>query len=1066
MNFSRVQCGLCFIHISKVQYLPLVDSDARTTILDTTSRTTLTQTYVNSANHNIPEVQYSFPLYDGVSVVGFTCRIDDRTIVGQVKEREKAKKIFKDAVARGENAALLEQNLSASDVFTTTVGNVSAGAKVVVELTYIGELKHDAEIDGIRFTIPTVIMPRYGGFAPPMPAKGGIRITVDVVLADTNFIKQIQSPSHPIAVSLGTNSLKPNADPVGYKASATLGLEAAGLEKDFIIIVNSKNTGNPTAILETHPTIPNQRAIMATLVPRFSLPPEKPEIVFICDCSGSMAGSRMNLAKSALKVFLKSIPVGAKFNICSFGNTCSFLWKKSQSYSQDTLDKAMRHVESMEANLGGTEMFSPISSTFERRFQDIPLEIMLLTDGQIWDQQRLFTFINVQVLEKKIPARVFTLGVGNGVSHALIEGVAKAGNGFSQSVGEGEKMEGKVVRMLKGALSPHVADYTLEVKYSNESRMVEDSDDDFEFIDKVTDSLSVNLNFADKKKIRSPQEEKKPISLFDTSVDLDKDVSDDESGESRYSHLPQLSHPKLIQAPHVIPSLYAFNRTSVYLLMGPESNQLTPKSVVLRGTSIHGPLELEIPIQILDTPSETIHQLAAKKAIAELEEGRGWITQAKDGDGSLIKDKYEGRFSDMVEREAVRLGVQFRVQGRWSSFVAVESRQGDEEVKETELMISAPNTPSITQSPLSQAPPAYGSPPPQQYYPGHSVQSSSSPSVRSRSSLLRKSSSTSPQLKSSVASASQSSVASASRGGFGSFGGYISKALNRASPPQPPHTPLAPSCYSFAPPPPPPPPPASNAPSYYPYAPSPPPPPPASSPYFAPIPQSLSSPSHAPGPAAPGSAALFYPKYNSLELEKDEEEALIDANLDMMGDMLSQLKEQIQAQEEIHQQSTTLSSVTSKTDSSSNSDTANHDKLAKLSSAKRKSAIMSKPAFFVRSLGSSGDSKQKAVKAKKKGSKLEILVELQTFEGSWKWDQDLFSVINILITQAEKVAKDNNWDKDILATALVVAFFEKKLNKDKDTWELVTDKAREWLKGQIGQDQADALHEKATEIVL
>ena len=43
---------------------------------------------------------------------------------------------------------------------------------------------------------------------------------------------------------------------------------------------------------------------------------------------------------------------------------------------------------------------------------------------------------------------------GNSVSSALIEGVARAGDGFAQSVGEGETLDGKVIRMLRGALTP------------------------------------------------------------------------------------------------------------------------------------------------------------------------------------------------------------------------------------------------------------------------------------------------------------------------------------------------------------------------------------------------------------------------------------------------------------------------------------------------------------------------------------------------------------------------------------------------------------------------------------
>lgn len=180
--------------------------------------------------------------------------------------------------------------------------------------------------------------------------------------------------------------------------------------------------------------------------------------------------------------------------------------------------------------------------------------------------------------------------------------------------------------------------------------------------------------------------QKKPISLFDTSADPDKEEPPayDETGEARYAHLPKMPIPRVLQAPQNIPSLFAFNRTTSYLLLGPNAPQARPKSVVLRGTSKHGPLELEIPIQTLEVPGETIHQLAAKKGISELEQGRGWLSEAKDESGTMIKTKFEGRFDDMVEREAVRLGVQFQVGGKWCSFVAVESNTKKTEEKEKE----------------------------------------------------------------------------------------------------------------------------------------------------------------------------------------------------------------------------------------------------------------------------------------------------------------------------------------------------------------------------------------------
>ena len=725
---SSHQCGCYYIVPSNSSsvpasrlHLPLLDSEAHSTILSTTSKTVLKQTFSNPSNSEaIKECTYTFPLYDGVSVVGFTCTIGPRTLRGIVKEKVRAKKIFDDAVAKGETAGLLMQAPEASDVFSTKLGNIPAGEKVIVEITYIGELKHD-DADGIRFTIPTSIAPRYGagpntskslfsslrGFSNQSADAGRICITVDVNLPEGLSIKSLQSPSHPIAVSMGVLSVAAQADPVMNKASATLSLGSSALEKDFVFIVHSKGTGIPKALLETHPTIPNHRALMTTLVPRFSLPHSKSEIVFIADRSGSMM-ENIPMLISAMRVFLKSIPTGIKFNICSFGSNHAFLWHKSKSYTSENLREAMEYVSTFEANFGGTETFNAIKATVENRLGDLPLEIILLTDGDIWNQEPLFAYVNKQVKKTQGNIRVFPLGIGIGVSHSLIGGLARAGNGFAQAVQHGERLDNNVVRMLRGALTPHITDYTLEVKYEQE-------DDDFEVIEKVTDcmkmlrtdsdssskmllhasepvgsGMKIRLSDRDliqsqpsqKKKEERPEEkpEEKPqavISLFDPNVNPEIESIDalDEKAD-----LPNIQHPKLLQSPHKIPSLVPFSRTTVYLLLGPETIQRNPTSVVLRATCPHGPLAIEIPVEVLSERDQTIHQLAARKASQDLEESRGWVYDGELSDKVLIKDKYPGKFDAIIEKEAVRLGETFQVANKWCSFVAVSSNDDGVEI--------------------------------------------------------------------------------------------------------------------------------------------------------------------------------------------------------------------------------------------------------------------------------------------------------------------------------------------------------------------------------------------------
>ena len=647
------------------RYLPLVKSSVHTTIFSDRQQTTIKQTFTNSSQKHIDSCKYSFPIYEGVSVTGFTCEIAGRKLIGVVKEKAEAKAEYDAAVSQGKKAGLLEQS-DTSDVFSTSLGNVEVNQDVLVTITYIGELKNDLDSDNIRLTIPTHIAPRYGSLPEALRDSNtvgdqGMNISIDVVMPEGKPILGLESPSHPISVSLGRLSTDPSDhNPSFSKASAVLSDTSSGLLKDFVFLIKAKETGNPTAVLQTHPTLKNHRSLMVSLVPKFSLPSIRPEIVFVADRSGSMEVN-IPMLRQAMNVFLKSIPAGVKFNICSFGSLHSFLWPKSQSYTKDNLNTAIDHVKTFQANYGGTNTLDALQATISNRYTDIPLEIILLTDGDIWAQEAAFDAINKAVDESKHQIRLFPLGIGDGVSHSLIEGLARAGNGFAQAVQLNERIDTRVVRMLKAALTPHVNNYSLEVKY--------DTDDDFELIEAVNDCLKLDL--PDNSQEKQSNTVKPTVSLFNTSADPDTMEIDEKSPP-----LPATKVPKLLQAPYNIPSLYSFSRTTVYILMSPDTIQRNPVSVILKGESEHGPLRLEIPVTTLDIPGEAISQLAARKAVQDLEEHRGWTYHATNSKGKKLVDIYPSRASDLVKQEAVRLGTTYGIANKWCSFIAIDADSG------------------------------------------------------------------------------------------------------------------------------------------------------------------------------------------------------------------------------------------------------------------------------------------------------------------------------------------------------------------------------------------------------
>ncbi|KAI0202935.1 VIT-domain-containing protein [Astrocystis sublimbata] len=687
--------------------LPLQSMNVHAVIKDTASRTTLTQAFSNDSSEHLKDIVYSFPLYDGVSVVSFTATIGDVQVRGVVKEKQQARHEYDDAVNQGLAAGLLEQLSEASDIFVTKIGNVPAKTRVLVELVYIGELRHDAGANGLRFTIPSSIAPRYG----PTPsgisqsnslgeAAEDIQVTVDFQSPEGCHIQQIQSPSHPVTVGIGRTTDMPTTAHVSNRGFATLSLNTTVLDKDFIITANIKDADIPRALLETHETIADQRALVTTLVPRFNITHNPSEVVFIVDRSGSMGG-KMEMVIKAMMILLKSLPTGSKFNIVSFGSNHSFLWPRSQSYNDASLNEALAHVQTFDANYGGTEMYQPAQEVISRRFSDMTLDAILLTDGEIWEQDQLFDLIREAATDNK--SRFFSLGIGSGASTALVEGIATAGNGFSQFVVEGEVMDAKLVRLLKGALTPHIGDYSLEVKYGQD-------DEDFEIIETVEQAMKLD--------IKSPTattdetKHKTPISFFDPDLDTESDSTaipaSTNSQRDKYAHLPTIAPPAILQAPCRVPPLYPFSRTNVYLLLDPSTYHMTPESIILRATCPEGPLELEIKVEHIGR-GKTIHQLAARKAVSEIEKTGGWLASATDKtDGSLLKAKYEGRWDELVEREAVRLGVKHQVVGKWCSFVAVEGDVEREAVVSGGKPVPPPRT--YTRAPLRRA--RFGASPP------------------------------------------------------------------------------------------------------------------------------------------------------------------------------------------------------------------------------------------------------------------------------------------------------------------------------------------------------------------
>jgi hypothetical protein len=115
-------------------------------------------------------------------------------------------------------------------------------------------------------------------------------------------------------------------------------------------------------------------------------------------------------------------------------------------------------------------------------------------------------------------------------------------------------------------------------------------------------------------------------------------------------------------------------------------------------------------------------------------------------------------------------------------------------------------------------------------------------------------------------------------------------------------------------------------------------------------------------------------------------------------------------------------------------------------------------------------------KAKETGTLLEQLIAGQSFEGSWgriserlfdemKIDRDGATTAEDKLIDASKQTLDKTKANDIMTTAIVVIFLENRMEEEEETWELVVEKARNWLEDAVVGDVLSTVWKYAKSIV-
>ncbi|CAF1182039.1 unnamed protein product [Rotaria sordida] len=420
----------------------------------------ITQVFQNDEFVSV-EAVYCFPIEENAAIYGFVARIDDeREIVAEIKEKKAAQQEYTQALAQGHGAYLLEQDEASNNIFPISVGALKPGSQCYITISYVSELDllHSSKKPTIRFVVPTIIAPRYSPSHKDIASSGETQVAyAESVPYTIEFMCQVEKldqhvacispPSHPIKIDCSNEEI----------FFVTLTQQGIELDRDIIIDVELSDVRRNTIA-----AIDNG-AVMISFIPseqdcRQESNNVMDEFFFVIDCSGSMAGDdKIGLARKAMLLFLKSLPINCGFNIIRFGSKFSALFtdQVTREYNKGNMCEAEAMIKDMGADFGGTELLMPLRWLKENKpSASCVRQIFLLTDGEVSNVSEVTNLCR----EMAAYTRIFSFGLGHSPSRALIKDLARATNGYFNFIAPHTNVDIYVAEQLARALQPSIAD--------------------------------------------------------------------------------------------------------------------------------------------------------------------------------------------------------------------------------------------------------------------------------------------------------------------------------------------------------------------------------------------------------------------------------------------------------------------------------------------------------------------------------------------------------------------------------------------------------------------------------
>ncbi|MGZ8798178.1 MAG: VWA domain-containing protein, partial [Thermoanaerobaculia bacterium] len=300
-------------------------------------------------------------------------------------------------------------------------------------------------------SVDTDQVPDASRITPPVNLPGSdrvnrLRLSVDL---DAGFsLHRVDSAYHKIDKAVVSGSR--------YRVTLTGGDVAA--DRDFELSWQPDLGSEPKAALftESFPSAqsgsPESYALILLMPPAVKSGMRLPkESIFIIDTSGSMAGTSLNEAKSALQLALGRLSPSDRFNVIEFNSDTNVLFERARSATTDNVSAAKRWVDALQST-GGTEMMGALQAALlnQPASDDLVRQVIFMTDGQVGNEPELFSFIRSHLGN----SRLFTVGIGSAPNSSFMRNAARFGRGTFTYIGDVNEVQSKMTTLFEKLESP------------------------------------------------------------------------------------------------------------------------------------------------------------------------------------------------------------------------------------------------------------------------------------------------------------------------------------------------------------------------------------------------------------------------------------------------------------------------------------------------------------------------------------------------------------------------------------------------------------------------------------